>query len=204
MPDEFKRYVAYKLVIGDVLQGRIILDGERLKFLEIGGKNVVRVNVVANIIDKYVQEDGEKKFGSLTLDDASGQLKVKAFGEDVKKFEEFQQGDTVNIIGLIRQWNDELYVIPEVIKKKEPSYLLLRKFETDVNKKESLDDGDLKEFKGKVLSMIKKEEENGGIEISKIAEELGEDLKIVNQEIKRLLEEGVIYEPRPGKVRYLG
>jgi len=28
--------------------------------------------------------------------------------------------------------------------------------------------------------------------------------KIINQEIQKLLEEGIIFEPRPGKVRYLG
>ena len=27
---------------------------------------------------------------------------------------------------------------------------------------------------------------------------------IVSQEIKKLLEEGIIYEPKPGRVRYLG
>ena len=27
---------------------------------------------------------------------------------------------------------------------------------------------------------------------------------IINQEIKRLLEEGIIFEPRPGKIRWLG
>jgi len=27
---------------------------------------------------------------------------------------------------------------------------------------------------------------------------------IINQEIQKLLEEGIVFEPRPGKVRYLG
>jgi len=27
---------------------------------------------------------------------------------------------------------------------------------------------------------------------------------ILNQEIKKMLEEGIIFEPRPGRVRYLG
>jgi hypothetical protein len=28
--------------------------------------------------------------------------------------------------------------------------------------------------------------------------------EIINQEIQKLLEEGIIFEPRPGKVRWLG
>jgi hypothetical protein len=27
---------------------------------------------------------------------------------------------------------------------------------------------------------------------------------VINLEIKKLLEEGMVYEPRPGKLRYLG
>ena len=28
--------------------------------------------------------------------------------------------------------------------------------------------------------------------------------EVINSEIKRLLEEGIIFEPRPGKIRWLG
>jgi len=27
---------------------------------------------------------------------------------------------------------------------------------------------------------------------------------IINQEVQKLLEEGIVFEPRPGRVRYLG
>ena len=30
------------------------------------------------------------------------------------------------------------------------------------------------------------------------------DTEIINQEVQKLLEEGIVFEPRPGKVRYLG
>jgi hypothetical protein len=28
--------------------------------------------------------------------------------------------------------------------------------------------------------------------------------EIINQEIQKMIEEGMVFEPRPGKVRYLG
>ena len=34
--------------------------------------------------------------------------------------------------------------------------------------------------------------------------DLHEAPEIINQEIKKLLEEGMAYEPRPGKLRFLG
>ena len=204
-PDQqFKRHIAYKLRIGDVLAGKVILDSERFRFLEYQDKQIVRVNVIANIVDKFIQESEEKKYAFITLDDASGQIRVKVFGDDLKKFEPFSQGDTIMVIGLLRQWSNEIYIIPEIIKKKEPQYLLVRKLELDLEKPKILPSDKITEFKEKLLAFIKKEEGNGGAETEKIILELKESPEIINQEIKKLLEDGVIYEPRPGIVRYLG
>jgi hypothetical protein len=76
---QMKRNVAYKLRIGSILSGKQNVDGERLKNIEVNGKQVVRINLIANVVDKFVQEGDEKKFGSLTLDDATGQIKIKFF-----------------------------------------------------------------------------------------------------------------------------
>jgi len=199
----FKRNVAYKLRIGDILSGKVNIEAERFKFLELRNKQIVRVNLIANVIEKYVQ-DGEKKFGSITLDDATGQIKIKVFGEDIEKFANLNQGDTILIIGLLRSWNNELYITPEIIKMKEPTYLLVRKLEVESDMPKSLNREQIIALKDKILSMVKKAEKEGGIDIEKIILELKEPPEIINQEIKRLLEDGVAYEPRPGKLRYLG
>ena len=86
----YKRNIAYKLRIGSLVSGSPILENEKLKFVEIQGKQIIRVNVIANIIDKFIQE-GEKKFGSITLDDATGQIKVKVFGDDLERFQNLNQ-----------------------------------------------------------------------------------------------------------------
>lgn len=204
MPEQtFKRHTAYKLRIGTILTGKPIMESDRLKVLDLGDKQIVRANIIANIVDKFVQE-GEKKFGSLTLDDASGQIKIKAFGDDVDSFASFNQGDTVVVIGLVRVWNNEIYLTPDIIKKKEPSYLLLRKLEIESDMPKTLDKPQLSAMKDKILDMVKAAEKDGGIEIDKIILELKERPEIVNQEIKRLLEDGIAYEPRPGKLRWLG
>ncbi len=129
-----KRETAYKLRIGDVLRGKPILSSEegreRFNFLELGNNKIVRVNVVGNIIDKF-QSEGEKKFAFLTLDDASGQINAKTFGQDVSMFENISQGHTVMLIGLLRVFNNELYILPEIIKIIDPRYLLIRKLEIE-------------------------------------------------------------------------
>ncbi len=199
----YKRNTAYKLRIGSLLSATPILENERLKFVEIQGKQVVRVNVIANIIDKFIQE-GEKKFGSITLDDATGQIKVKVFGDDLERFQNLAQGDTILAIGLLRFWNNEIYITPEIIKKKDPSFLLVRKLESDISQPKQINTEKTAEMKDKIITMIKEAEKEGGIFIDKIIMELKETPDVINNEIHKLLEDGIAYEPRPGKLRYLG
>jgi RPA family protein len=203
MPEEFKRHIAYKLKIGDLVKGNPVFDQERLKHIETLGKNVSRVNLIANITDKYIQDD-EKKFASITIDDASGQIKLKVFGEDINKFKELEQGQTIMAIGLVRHWNNEIYLTPEIIKQRTPEYLLVRKLESQLAAPPQLSQEQTTEMKDKIITIIKREEENGGADIDKITGELQSKKETIDPEIKKLLEEGIIYEPRPGKVRYLG
>jgi len=203
MADQFKRNIAFKLRIGSILSGKPIMEADRLKHVEIEGKQVIRINLIANVIDKYIQE-GEKKFGSITLDDGTGQIKIKSFGDDVDKFNLYNQGDTILTIGLLRSWNNEVYLTPEIMKKKDPSYLLIRKLESELDAPKTLDKTQLLEMKDKLITLIKESEKDNGIDVEKIIMTLKEPPEMINNEIKRLLEEGIAYEPRPGKLRYLG
>lgn len=224
-----KRETAHKLRIGDVLRGKPILSSEsgqeRLNFLELGDKKIVRVNVVGNIIDKFMSEGasnfnkqasemGEqnrfasgvarKRFAVLTLDDASGQINAKTFGQDTALFEEISQGHTVMLIGLLRVFNNELYILPEIIKVIDPRYLLIRKLEIEKSLPKEIKKEEIKAAKDQIIEMIKKEEINEGVDTEKLIMEIRASPDLINQEIRKLLEEGIIYEPRPGRVRYLG
>jgi len=208
MPEQqFKRNIAYKFRIGELLIGKPIFDGDRFSFLELGNKKIVRVNVVGNIVDKYSME-GERNYLSLTLDDGSGQIKLKAFGDDTAKFKEVNQGDTVVVIGVLRSFNNEIYISPEIIKDQDPKYLLIRKLELEKERSQTsipVEKDQIVAIKDKILDLIKNSEDDGGIEVDKITLQLqGTSPEIINQEIKKLLEEGIIFEPRPGKMRWLG
>ena len=203
MIEQTKRNTAYKLRIGDILKGKPILEQERFRFLELGDKQIVRVNIVANVIEKYNQE-GEKKYLVFTLDDASGQLKVKAFGMDVDRFQNIEQGHTIIAIGVLRYWNNETYISPEIIKIQDPKYLLVRKLELDAEKPKTVDKEEIKALKDKIIEMIKSSEQEQGIETEKLILGLNASPEFINQEIQKILEEGLAYEPRPGKIRYLG
>ena len=205
---QFKRNIAFKYRIGDLLIGKPIFDGERFSFLELGNKKIIRVNIIGNIVDKY-EAEGEKQYIFLTLDDGSGQIKLKSFGDDSTKFKSLNQGDTVVVIGVLRNFNNETYISPEIIKPMDPKYLLIRKLELEKNRVENspavVEKSEITAIKDKILEKIKSSEQEGGIEVDKIIMELRETSpEIINQEIKKLLEEGIIFEPRPGKMRWLG
>src|SRR3989344_8115370 len=206
--DQFKRNVAFKLRIGDILIGKPIMNQERFGFLELGNKKIIRVNIIGSIIEKY-ESEGEKKYIFSKIDDGSGQISLKAFGDDIERLTPFSQGQTVLCIGTLRSFNNEVYIQPEIVKEMSSEYLLVRKLEIEKEKNQNTpapqNSSQAIAVKDKILTLIKKSEQDGGIEIDKIILEVREaSPDIINAEIKRMLEEGTIFEPRPGKVRWLG
>jgi len=197
-----KRNTAFKLRIGEILKGKPIINEGKFQFLEIGDRNIVRVNVIANIIDRYVS-DREKKYVALTIDDASGQIKLKTFGEDIVILKDLSQGDTIQIIGVLKDYNNELYILPEIVKRIEPKWLLVRKLEMQELRKDLPlpSNAPLRDI---LLEKIKEAEKEDGIDIDKLIMETDSSPSIINAEVKKLIEEGMVYEPRPGRLRYLG
>ena len=212
MPEEqqFKRHIAYKLRIGDILIGKPVVDEERFSFLEFGDKKIVRINILGNIVDRYESagRDEGRKYVFLTLDDGSGQIRLKIFGDDYEKFKDVVQGQTVVVIGVLRHWNNETYISPEIIREMDPRYLLVRKLEIEKDKAinaKPVEKAQIVAIKDKILELIKNSEENNGIEVDEITQKFHETPQtIINQEIQKLLEEGIVFEPRPRKIRWLG
>ena len=228
MADFKKRETAYKIKIGDLLLGVPIIEDvailekpegngesfsstapkERFRFLELGDKKIIRVNVIANIVDKYVSE-GDKKFATFTVDDASGQIRLKIFGEDVVKYQDLSQGDTIIIIGVLRSYQQELYISPEIIKKADTRYLLVRKLELEQTTKQNAppvsSPTQKKDVREEIIEIIKSGDNNGGVSTEDIILKIKTaSPELINAEIIKLLEDGMVYEPRPGRVRYLG
>ncbi|PIO07645.1 hypothetical protein COU59_02975 [Candidatus Pacearchaeota archaeon CG10_big_fil_rev_8_21_14_0_10_34_12] len=218
--EQFKRNIAYKLRISNVLNGKPIMNNERFGFLELEGVKIIRVNIIGIVVDRY-ESEGEKRYSFITLDDGSGQVKIKAFGDEVESVKDITHGQTVLVIGSLRYFNNEIYISPEIIKEHSPNYLLLRKLElekenpfpssnTEINQVQKQQKAEQKEkankenSREKIVVLIKESESEGGIETEELIKKLSDSPEIVKQEIQKLLEEGIVFEPRPGKVRWLG
>ena len=220
------RQVAHKIRIGDLLNGNIVFDGDKFSSLEVKDKKVSRVNAICNIVEKY--ENPEKNFNSITLDDGTGQIRVKAFSDSAILLKGLEIGDTVRIVGWLRYYNDEIYILPEIAVRMDPKWGYVRRLElikeygefkepeqpapepvketveqqTEVEEIEREKVLDLEDSsKMTILKKIKESAE--GIDIEKLIMELKFSVDEINNVIKALIAEGEIYESRPGFLRSL-
>ena len=142
---EAKKQPAYKLDISDITDNPYVkTDGDfEPNFIDIAGKlKVIRVRILAKVTFRYVSEDGN--YASITLNDGKSSIRVKAW-QDIKCLKETEKEDMVDIIAKVREWNGEMYLVPEIMRKiDDPNLETLRrleikKFRRDMNLPEKID-----------------------------------------------------------------
>ncbi len=131
MPEESqKRQVAVKLRISDLLSGRYVVEeGWAPNYvLTKDGRKASRVNLFGVIISNPTVE---VNYRSAMLDDGSGNISVRSFDE-TDMFHGLSLGDAVFIIGRPRQYGNEVYIMPEIVKKvKNKIWIEVRKKELE-------------------------------------------------------------------------
>ena len=186
-----KRQIAFKVSILDILNGM----------------NISRVNIVATLI--YKSED--LNYDSAIIDDGGGRILVRGF-EKSNIFSNVDVGDVVLVVGKIRDFNNERYIIPEILKKVEDAgWMNVRKLElrkssvviedTTKDKNGGLIEDIKLDNHAEVYDLIKKLDEGDGVPI----DDAIKNSKICDAEeiISRLLEKGDIFEVKPGKLKIL-
>ena len=139
MTVEMKRITAVKADLKSICGGSFVKqEGFNPSYLlDRSGQKLSRVRVLATVVDKFVSEDG--KYASITLDDGTGTIRAKSF-KAVVILENVSKGDMIDLIARIRFYNDEVYLMPEIIYKPlDPNFLTLRKAELVAIGKEMLD-----------------------------------------------------------------
>jgi len=192
------RQTMVKARISDVVSGKFVKkEGlEPSYVLTDLGQRISRVNLLGTIVDKFMSEDGN--YSSVTIDDDSDSIRVKAFKEDARIFENLEIGDLVMVIGKVREYVEENYIIPEIVKKiANPNYESLHKLEIlkqlvkqkkimeEINGKEI---GDIEELKKKYN--VDAEALSGAVESLNTKEEKNEDYKPLVLETLDKLDKG--------------
>jgi RPA family protein len=86
------------------------------------GRRFSRARMVATVVDSFTNDD--ETYGSLTLDDGTDTIQIKFFN-DLSLIENFEVGDIVEAVGKVREYQGEIYMNAEILKKREVKEELL-------------------------------------------------------------------------------
>ena len=110
------RFTAQKCRIKDIVCGKYVSPegiGSGYVLLE-DGREVSLVHVLGTVVNFYVSDD--EKYGFIVLDDGTGMIRVKAF-QDTSVIRKVKRGDIVDVVGRLRQYNDEVHMFPEFVRR---------------------------------------------------------------------------------------
>ena len=225
MDEQQRRQVACITTIAKLLTGKYVKEeGWKPNYiLTDGNLKISRVNLLGIVVNT---REAESSFQSIMLDDTTAMINVREF-EDTNILNNLNPGDKIMVIGRPREFNNNKYIIPEIVKKIDnDKWFELRKLhikleelrnrpatETSTKKTEETKDGEVVQedemivdseplnVQDKIIETIRKLDNGAGIDIDKIVEEVKED----NTEtiISNLLKQGEIFELKPGKIKVL-
>ena len=228
-----QRNTAYKVWVSSLHSGAYVKqEGQwESNYVKINELEVSRVNIIATVVQKY--ENSDTGYYSVTIDDGSDTIRVKAWGEDSKLISGLNVGDMIKIIAKPKEYNNEVYLTPEIVKLvDDQNWLGVRKLElikaygkptkkeflaSDYNQKQeetSIPEEEnllvVKEEKLEntdkrqaILKLIEKLGDDNGIEEERILIEANYAEGEVKEVLQDLLKEGEIYEPKPGRIKLL-
>ena len=205
-----KRQIAHKVGIGDILNCDFVKDEFSAGHIKLGNFNVSRINIIAAIV--YKSEQGA--YASAVVDDGTGKILLRSF-ESADIFSKLEIGDIVLMVGRIREFNNERYIVPEILKKIDNAlWMAARKLELknggycrEADKEnaraadksaEIFNDSALSDD---VYSLIKNLDSGDGVFVDDVVKKFN-GAEAENM-INKLLKNGNIFEISPGKLKVL-
>jgi len=193
-----RRMTAKKASITEICSGNFIKKTgfESSYVLSDMGRRLSRVRIMGLIVDKFVREDGN--YGSVTVDDGKQTIRCKVF-VNTKMFDNINLGDLVDVFGKVKEYNGEIYVMPEIVRKPEPNIETLRILELEeeykiqkenIEKIKKLSTRDVNEIKKILKDQVPEDVIDGIVESSCL--DKTEEVKEVKEEVKTKSSKDVI------------
>ncbi len=110
---QFKRIPIQRCRVCDVLSAVPASDGNGNFFESPLSNRLSRVHLFGIVRETFASEDN--KYAFITIDDTTGIIRCKAFG-NTEVVSDIKAGHMVDVIGRIREYNDEVYVMPEIVR----------------------------------------------------------------------------------------
>ncbi|MEA1993846.1 MAG: OB-fold nucleic acid binding domain-containing protein [Euryarchaeota archaeon] len=116
--------VCRKLRIADIVEGEWDEEERSAKTI-LGDVNEIRA--LGTVISKFISDDGN--YSHIILDDGTETIRLKTWRDDMKRMEEVEKGDIIDVIGRLNYYNEEIYISPKIVKKISYNFWLLRHLE---------------------------------------------------------------------------
>ncbi|MFT4312152.1 MAG: hypothetical protein ACMXYF_02890 [Candidatus Woesearchaeota archaeon] len=208
-----KRQIAKIVNIATLKNGEYIeREGWEPNVVKIANDEIGRVNIIGVLVE-YIP--GEVFSGM--IDDGTQTIRLRSF-DTIKEPFPLAVGATVLVIGRPRLYMNELYIVPEIVRKIDGKWLEIRKKETKHQKsepqkttvektdepEEEPEKGDLQSLQG-MLSLIDSLDGGKGVDVELLKEKVleQEPEMDVQKRIERLLLNGEIFELKPGIIKVL-
>jgi RPA family protein len=211
-----KRVTATRVSISDIVNGTFQGD-DQPRLITPEGLSLSRVALVGYVSDEPFLREG---FSSITVNDGTSAIRVKAWKADVVLLDGITQGTLVMVVGKVKEYEGQTYVVPEVVQViDDPHYMelhLLQRYYTvlkqTVKSSESVasePDTVAKKSRRKaeeplgaqVLKYVQDNASDSGVSIRDIADffkSLGHSTAEIHLEVIKLQEEQKIKEMQIG------
>jgi RPA family protein len=222
-----ERMTAVRASISDITTGTFS-DDNGPHVVSPFGVELRRVAVVGFVVNKFYREGdetGKKRFESITVDDGTDTIGVKVWGEeDASVLEGVKESILVLVIGKVREYNEEVYLIPEIVRElTDPNFMslhLMERYKAILNRsgvslpdtmeqqQELLTSASSPSVSGKlandIIAYVRLEAPDEGIPLKDIVtyfEKKGQDSEKVQTKVFNLVAEGALNEVSIGQFR---
>ncbi len=205
----FQRQVAFKVSISNILNSNFEKDENLSGYIRLNDKIISRVNLMVTVV---VKSEQSQNYASLLVDDGTGKILLRNF-ENIDAFSKVDVGDFILIIGKLREFNGEKYILPEALKKlNNIEWINVRRLELkkinyvndnteSKNKNSNLAEEVFADTYDIIYSLIKNLDSGNGVFVDDVIKK--SDIAETEKIITKLLESGNIFEVIPGKLKVL-
>ena len=207
------RMPAAKVWIREILEGRfedVSVGTVRYFRLPTGG-SVVSVRVMGVVVDSYMSSDAGH--ARVVLEDGTGSISVRAWDQDVEMLVDpetgspYPRGTVLDVVGRVREWRGERYVVPQLtVRVEDPNWILVRTLEilrermriaAAASVGEEVPEGEPSDVREAILKLL---HEEGPLSEEQIVAEFSDSQRgAVLRALDRLMEEGLIYLDERGR-----
>jgi len=129
----YRRHPAVSCWIKHLLKG-IYNEGDRTLYTVFG--KIKRVRMTSTIIEKKITKNNKNSDiepsdrVEFELIDGTGKIRAIVWRGDHAKYRKFSEGDIIDMVGLIKKYNDTVMISPEIIRIVDnPNFVLLKNAE---------------------------------------------------------------------------